>query len=133
MQGLGKPLYHGTSNAASLLIVGEEKFKAPIYLTSDKKRAEHYAKAITAWHERLARKEGDTLIADGCAVFTFTSVPDPTLLKQDDYNPTQEPNQWIYPKPIRGLRHYSIERFPLEVDDSTRLSLECFAIGMRRG
>jgi len=53
---LDKPLYHGTSNAASIFIVGGYGLKAPVYLTSDKDRAIHYAKAATAYLERMLKR-----------------------------------------------------------------------------
>ena len=127
---LDKPLYHGTSNAASILIVGGHGFKAPVYLTADKEIAIHYAKAATAYLERHAKDEGCKPIADGYALFTFTSLPDIDDLQPDDYNSDAEPDQFIYRKPIRGLQHYTVERYPLEADDNEKMRLTCFAIGM---
>ena len=126
---LNGSLYHGTSNAASILIVGDNGFKAPIYLTSDKDRAIHYAKAATAYLENHAKDNKTKLIADGYAIFTFNSLPNTGELLPDDYSPN-EPDQYIYCKPIRGLRHFSIERYPLEVSPDEHLRLQCFAIGM---
>jgi len=129
MKKLDKPLYHGTSNAASIFIVGGYGLKSPVYLTADKERAIHYAKAATAYLERHAKDEGCKLIAEGYALFTFYSLPNADELSPDDYSPN-EPNQFIYRKPIKGLNHFSVERHPLEVDDSEHLRLQCFAIGM---
>ncbi len=126
---LDKPLYHGTSNAASIMIVGGYGFNAPVYLTTDRERAIHYAKAGTAYLERHARDEGYKLIAEGYALFTFYSLPDIDNLSLDDYSPN-ELDQFIYRKPIKGLKHFSIERFPLDVDNDEHLRLQCFAIGM---
>lgn len=126
---LDTPLYHGTSNAASILIVGGEGFKGPVYLTADKERAIHYAKAATAYLEKLVKDSGGRLFADGYAVFTFTSLPDKDGLCPDDWSPG-EPDQFVYHKPIRGLRHFTVERYPLEADDDEKLRLSCFAIGM---
>lgn len=130
---LEKPLYHGTSKAAAIFIIGGNGFNAPIHLTEDKDRAIHYARAATAYLERLVKDEGGKLIADGCALFTFNSVPDKNMLVHDDYNPTAEPNQWKYLKPIRGLQHFTVEYYPLIIsDDEEHLRLQCFAIGMWR-
>ena len=129
MSKLDKPLYHGTSSAASIMIVGGYGFKAPVYLTADKRAALHYAKAATAYLEKIAEEEGSELIADGYALFTFHSLPNSEELIPDDYSPN-EPNQFVYRKPIRGLRHFWVERFPLEVEPDERLRLVCFAIGM---
>lgn len=128
---LDKPLYHGTSKAAAIFICGGDGFKPPIYLTEDKQRAEHYAKAGTAYLEDKAKEEHQKLIADGYAIFTFKSVPDATYLVVDDYS-EGEPGQWKYTKPIRGLRHFTVEFQPLAVTDEERLRLCCFAIGMWR-
>ena len=127
---LDKPLQHGTSNASSVLIVGGAGFRAPLYLTADKERAIHYAKAATAYLEKLCRDEGGKLIANGFAVFTFQSLPNMKELYPDDYNPDAEPGQFIYRKSIKGLQHFSVERFPLNVDANEHLRLQCFAIGM---
>lgn len=132
IQKLDKPLYHGTSNAASIFIVGGYGFKAPVYLTANKERAIHYAKAATAYLEKICKDEGGKLIAEGYAVFAFHSLPDLKELRTDDYNSNAEPDQFIYQKPIRGLRHFAIERHNLEVDEEEHLRLECFAIGMWR-
>jgi hypothetical protein len=133
MYKLEKPLYHGTSTAASLLICGsKDGFHAPIYLCESKETAIHYAKAATVFTEDFAQKRGAKLIADGYSVFTFYSIPNKDDLIVDDYNLDAEPNQYKYVKPIRGLGHYAAENFPLDVDENERLVLQCFAIGMRR-
>lgn len=130
MNRLHKPLYHGTSNAASIMIVGGFGLKAPVYLTSDKCRAEHYAKAATAYLEKHAGDNGNKLIAEGYAIFTFHSIPNENELIIDDYNLEAEQGQWKYLKDIRGLQHFTIERYPLEADEAEHLRLQCFAIGM---
>ena len=127
---LNKPLYHGTSKASAIMIVGGDGLNPPVYLTEDKKRAEHYAKAATAYLEKHAKAEGHKLIAEGYAVFTFTSVPDKDHLVVDEYNLEAEKGQWEYQKRIRGLRHFTIEYHPLQVSDDEHLRLQCFAIGM---
>lgn len=132
MNKLDKPLYHGTSKASAIMIVGGYPFNAPIYLTEKKEAAIHYAKAATPYLENLAQEEGSYPIADGYALFTFHSVPDKTLLVKDDYNLDAEPDQWKYTKPIRGLAHFSIEYHPLEVSKEEHMRLLCFAIGMWR-
>lgn len=130
MNKLDAPLYHGTSKAAAIYIVGGYGFNAPIHLTADKKRAEHYAKAATAYLEKLCNEKGTKPIADGYAIFTFRSVPDKDDLVVDDYNLIAEPDQYKYLKPIRGLAHFTAEYHPLKVSNETHLSLQCFAIGM---
>jgi len=130
MNKLDKPLYHGTSKASAIMIVGGYGFTAPVYLTDDKRRAEHYAKAATAYLEKHASKNGNKLIADGYAIFTFRSVPDKDCLIVDDYNLTAENGQWKYLKSIRGLQHFTAEYHPLEVSEEEYMSLQCFAIGM---
>lgn len=130
---LDKPLYHGTSKASAIMIVGGYGLNPPIHLTENRDGAIHYARAATAYLGRLAKDEGKELIITGCALFTFNSVPDKLLLKPDSYNPTAELNQWIYPKRIVSTSHFSVEYFPLEVkDDYEYLALQCFAIGMWR-
>lgn len=131
MTKLTKPLYHGTSNAASIFIVGGYGFKAPVYLTTNKERAIHYAKAATAYLEKHAEDEGAKLIADGYAVFTFNSLPNANELRPDDYSPN-EPDQFVYRQSIRSLQHYTVERYPLEADENEKMRLTCFAIGMWR-
>jgi len=129
---LDKPLYHGTSRAAAALIHAYG-FKAPIHLTEDKGRANRYARAATAYLEKLAKDEGARPVASGCALFTFSSVPDRRLLVPDDYNLTDEPGQWKYLDPIIGSSHFSVDFYPLIItDEFERLRLECFAIGMWR-
>jgi hypothetical protein len=130
MHKLEKPLYHGTSSASSIYIVGGIGFKAPVYLCDDKSRAEHYAKAATAYVESLAKEKRIKLIADGYAIFTFHSLPNKDFLIEDGYNPEAERGQFIYTQPIRGLQHFTVERHSLEVDEDERLRLRCFAIGM---
>lgn len=132
MYKLGKPLYHGTTNAASIMIVGGYGFNTPIHLTEDEQAAFHYANAATAYLEHLAKEEGWKLIADGWAVFTFHSLPNKNFLIPDDYNPQAEPNQWIYTKSIKGLSHFTVRRGKLEVTEEEHLYLQCFAIGMWR-
>lgn len=132
MHKLDKPLYHGTSKASAILALGIDGFNAPIYLTEDKREAQHYAKAATAYLEKIAREEGSTLIAEGCAVVTFNSVPDKDQLIVDDYNLEAEPGQWKYLKRIRGLQHFHIDYFSLETSEEEHLRLVCFAIGMWR-
>lgn len=130
---LDKPLYHGTSKASAIFIIAGDGFKAPVHLTEDKERAIHYARAATAYLENYAKEENIQLIANGCALFTFNSVPNKSLLVLDNYNPTAEPGQWKYLKPIRGLEHFTIEYSPLVVtNDEEHLRLRCFAIGMWR-
>ena len=129
---LDKPLYHGTSKAAAIMIVGGCGLNSPVHLTEDKKAAIHYAKSATAYLEKVANDEGTKLIADGYAVFTFNSLPNKDYLVIDDYNTDAEPNQWKYLKAIRGLRHFTVEYHPLEVNDDEHLRLQCFAIGMWR-
>lgn len=131
MDKLEKPLYHGTTNAASIMIIGNG-FNAPIHLTESEQSAFHYAKAATAYLEHLAKEEGLQPIADGWAVFTFLSLPNKNLLIPDDYNPPLEPNQWVYGKPIKGLQHFTVRRGKLEVTQEEHLRLQCFAIGMWR-
>jgi len=128
---LEKPLYHGTSKASAIFIIGGFGFNAPVYLTENKEEAIHYAKAATAYLERLARDEGSKPIAEGYALFTFQSVPDKSSLTPDDYSP-DEPNQWKYLKPIRGLQHFVVEYYPFIVSEEEHLRLQCFAIGMWR-
>jgi hypothetical protein len=130
MYKLDKLLYHGTSNAASIFIVGGNGLNAPVHLCEDKCRAEHYAKAATAYLEDMSRKESNKPIATGYAVFTFHSLPSRDYLIEDDYNPKAEPGQYKYTKPIKGLQHFTVERYPLEITDAERLRLYCFAIGM---
>lgn len=130
MHKLAKPLYHGTSKASAIMIVGGYGLNAPVHLTEDKRRAEHYAKAATAYLEKVCKEEGNKPIADGYAVFTFTSVPDKEHLVVDDYNLEAEPSQWKYLKSIRGLRHFTAEYHLLEVSREEHLRLQCFAIGM---
>jgi len=132
MDKLNKPLYHGTSKASAIMIVGGDGFNQPVCLTEDKKQAEHYAKAATAELEKLCQDEGGTLIAEGYAIFTFTSTPNKDYLVVDDYNLDAEPGQWKYLKGIRGLQHFTVEYHPLEVDDDEHLRLQCFTIGMWR-
>lgn len=132
MYKLEKPLYHGTSTAASLVIEVNNKFHLPIYLCEDREMAIHYAKASTVFAEHVAQEDGFNLIADGYALLTFTSLPDKEGLEIDDYNPEAEPNQFKYTKPIRGMAHCTVETFPLELTESERLRLMCYAIGMRR-
>lgn len=130
MHKLEKPLYHGTSKASAIMIIGGDGLKVPVYLTEDKKRAEHYAKAATAYLEGHAKKNGNKLIADGYAVFTFRSIPNKGELVIDDYNLEAETGQWIYQKSIRGLQHFTVEYHPLNVDEDEHMRLQCFAIGM---
>ncbi len=132
MYKLDQPLYHGTSNAASIFIVGGNGLNAPVHLCKDKHRAEHYAKAATAFLEDISQKEGSQPIATGYAIFTFHSLPSRDYLIEDDYNPEAEPGQYKYTKPIKGLQHFTVERYPLEITDDERLRLCCFAIGMWR-
>lgn len=131
---LDKPLYHGTSKVSAIMIVGGCGFNAPLYLTEDKRYAEHYAKAATAYLESMAKEKGLKLIADGYAIFTFHSLPNTDYLKVDDYNleADSEKGQWKYRKNIRGLQHFTVEYHPLQVDDHEHLRLQCFAIGMWR-
>ena len=130
---LDKPLYHGTSKASAIFIISGDGFNAPIHLTEDKERAIHYARAATAYLENLVKEENRQIIANGCALFTFHSVPDKSMLVLDDYNLTAEPNQWKYLKPIKGLRHFTVEYNPLIVSgEEEDLRLRCFAIGMWR-
>ena len=129
---IDKPLYHGTSAAAAAFIVGGYGFKTPLFLTEDKRAAIHYAKAATAYLERMAKDAGYKLISDGFAVFTFHSIPDQSKLVPDPYS-DKEPGQWKYLGSIRGLNHFTVERQALQVDDTQRLALESFAIGMWRG
>ena len=133
MYRLEKPLYHGTSKAAAIYIIGGYGLNAPVYLTEDKAQAIHYARAATAYVEQMTKDEGCSLIAEGCALFTFRSIPDKNKLVLDDYNPDAEPNQWKYQAPIKGLQHFLVEYCPLIVaDEFERLRLRCFAIGMWR-
>lgn len=129
MYKLSRPLYHGTSNAVSVMVVGGYGLNAPVYLTSDKRRAEHYAKAATAYLEETAQKNGGKLFAEGYAILTFTSLPNKEYLCEDNYSPN-EPDQYIYKGKILGLRHFTVERHSLEVDADEHLRLQCFAIGM---
>jgi len=134
MYKLDKLLYHGTTAMAAVYACGtNEGFRAPVYLTESKERAEHYAKAAAAYIEHEAKERGIKLIKEGYAIITFRSLPNKDFLKPDDYNPEAEPNQWIYLKPIVGYRHFSVEYHPLEATDEQRLYLRCFAIGMWRG
>jgi len=129
---LDKPLYHGTSKAAAIFILSYG-FNSPIHFTEDKEQAIHYARAATAYLENYVKEEGTELIADGCALFTFHSLPDKSMLVPDDYNPTAEPCQWKYLKSIKGLRHFTVEYHPLIFsDEEEHLRLRCFAIGMWR-
>ena len=132
MKKLEVPLYHGTSGAAAIYIVGGNGFNPPLYLCEDKQRALHYAKAATAYLEEHCRKAGSRPIKEGCALVTVTSVPNSTELVEDDYNKGAEPGQWKYLKRLRGLQHFSIEYFPLEANEEEHLRLQCFAIGMWR-
>ena len=125
---LDKPLYHGTSAASALCIAAGERLKVPVYLTENKTAAEHYGKAACAYLEHFARKNGSSVLKEGYAILTFTSVPDKNLLRIDDYNEAER-GQWTYPRPL-GLKHCSIEYHSLEADDSEKLRLCCFAIGM---
>lgn len=127
---LDKPLYHGTSKASAIMIVGGDGFNSPVYLTEDKKKAEHYARAATAYLEDHARKNGNKLIADGYAIFTLDSVPNEDYLVVDDYNLDAEQGQWKYLKGIRGLQHFTVEYRSLEAGEEEHLRLRCFAIGM---
>lgn len=129
---LDKPLYHGTSKASAIMIIGGDGFNQPIYLTEDKKRAEHYAKAATAYLETLAKDEGSKPIADGYAIFTFRSIPNEDYLIIDDYNLDEEQRQWKYLKGIKGLQHFTVEYHSLQVSKEEHLRLRCFAIGMWR-
>ena len=130
MHKLEKPLYHGTSRASAIMVVGGNGLNAPVYLTEDKKRSVHYAKAATAYLENHAKKNGHKLIAGGYAIFTLTSVPDKDRLMIDDYNLEAEAGQWKYLKSILGLRHFTVEYHPLDVSNEEHLRLQCFAIGM---
>jgi len=127
---LDKPLYHGTSKVSALYIVGGDSLHAPVYLTENKQRAIHYAKAATAYLEYKAKEIGKELWADGYAVLTFTSLPNEDYLTVDDYNLDAEPHQWKYNKPIRGLQHFTVEYEPLVATEDVKMSLVCFAIGM---
>ena len=131
MVKLDRPLYHGTSNASSIMIIRVSGFKAPVYLTTDRQRAEHYAKAATAYLEQYAKDEGGSLIAEGYAVFTFRSLPNIDHLSPDDYSPN-EPDQYVYQGRIGSLSHFVIDRYPLDVTPEEHLRLQCFAIGMWR-
>ena len=131
MYKLEKPLYHGTSSASSVMIVGATGFKAPVYLTEDRRAAEHYAKAATAYLIYLCKEKDTHPITDGYSIFTFTSVPDENYLIVDDYS-DEEPGQWKYLKSIRGLRHFTVERYPFDPDEEELMRLVCFAIGMWR-
>ena len=134
MYKLEKPLYHGTSAASAIFIIGGYGFNPPLYLTEDKAAAIHYARAATAYLERYLEEEaqGNKPIKDGFALFTFYSVPDKECLIPDDYNPEAEPNQWKYTKRLKGLSHFRCEYFPLDVNKDERIRLQCFAIGMWR-
>ncbi|GAI77498.1 unnamed protein product, partial [marine sediment metagenome] len=64
---LDKPLYHGTSKASAIYIVGGYGFNPPIHLIENRDKAIHYARAATAYLEGFVKDEGKKLIADGCA------------------------------------------------------------------
>lgn len=132
MHKLKKPLYHGTSRASAILIIGGHGFNAPVHLTENKQAAVHYAKAAAAYLEHSAQRDSKELIASGWVVFEFRSIPNEKYLRPDDYNPSAEPNQWKYTKRIRGSQHYTTQSGDLDVTEEERLRLQCFAIGMWR-
>lgn len=130
MYKLEKPLYHGTSAAASYRIIAEG-FIAPVYLTESKETAIHYARAAAAYAEYWAEKEGEDL-PKGYAIFAFQSVPNQDALEMDDYNLAAEQGQWKYRHRIYGLQHFTVERHKLRADHEEKMRLSCFAIGMWR-
>ena len=127
---LPKPLYHGTTADASIYITSGYGLNSPIYLTEDKRRAIHYAKAAAAYVEDLVKEHKGRLLKEGYAVFTFSSLPNKEYLVRDEYNVEAEPDQWIYQKTIRGLRHFTVEHYPLIANKEERMRLKSFAIGM---
>lgn len=123
---LEKLLYHGTARALaeSILRYG---FELPIYLTENKEAAVHYARAAAAYVEA---KMPD--VAKGYSVFTLQSLP--RLPRPDDYS-EGEKGQWVLPATTKTKRLYlngqhTWEHFDLIADESERLRLQCFAIGM---
>ena len=132
MYKLEKPLYHGTSKASALCVVGGDAFNAPLYLTEHKESAIHYAKCATAYLEYTAQRDGKVLWADGYAVLTFTSLPNKDYLVKDDYNQDAEPDQFKYLRPIRGLRHFTVDYQPFAYNEREHLHLVTFCIGMWR-
>ena len=130
MNELEKPLYHGTSKVSAIMIVGGYALRAPVYLTEDKKSAIHYAQCATAYLEHHAKGNGTKLWAQGYAVLTFASLPNKDYLVKDDYNEDAEPGQWKYLRPIRGLRHFTVDYEPFVYNEREHLHLVSFAIGM---
>ena len=131
MYKLERPLYHGTSGASAYHITHYlSPFDAPLYLTEHKDAAVHYAKCATAYLLREAAKAETKLLADGYALFTFTSLPNKDYLGKDDYNEDAEPDQFKYLKPVKGYSHYTVEYYPFVYNEREHLHLVTFAIGM---
>ena len=120
-------LYHGTSQPQVYKAWWDEFLKKPVYLTSDRQVAEHYAKAASAFvmdKLKMDKIEYSIVIVD-------SENLDSKKLKVDDYNLEKESNQYIYLDKIK-LDECVIESESLEVSESELLSLQCFAIGMWR-
>lgn len=116
--------YHGTSGKRWRGIQMRSAFALlPIYLTTDKKRAEHYARARAA-------KDEDTEYA-----IVGVSLP-PHAVEVDTYS-TKEPDQFIRWKPISQAtfysRHLTAEVMPLVMAEGEKIFLQAYCVGMNWG
>ena len=116
--------YHGTSQKRWLSIRMHSAFAIlPVYLTTDKQRAEHYAKARAA-------HDGDT-------EYEIIGIHlEPHRVEVDDYS-DNEPGQYKLTKPLHQNTVYSsrlhVDTFPMPVDQDKLLTLKAFCVGMGWG
>ena len=95
----------------------------PIYLTTDRRRAEHYAQARAA-------SDGD----GSYAVVGLCLPPDKVAV--DAYS-TQEPDQFILTRSVHASTFYSrylrVDVAPMPTGDGILIRLKAFAVGMDYG
>lgn len=117
-------VYHGTSNARAFTMKRYGAAFLPLYVTDDRERAEHYAKARTAHDIYVGGREDISP-----AIFAI-EVPD-TALAIDDYNTEKEPDQFKLLHPDKYLPFINVTTLePWNPDKAERLALVSFCIGM---
>lgn len=95
----------------------------PIYLTTDKRRAEHYALARAAYDNDIE------------AVVIGFNLPEDKVAV-DDYS-SNEPGQFISKRAISmntiHSSHCRVDRLPMPTGDTELIRLRAFAVGMSWG
>ena len=116
--------YHGTSEARRKSIYMHSAFMVlPVYLTTDRARAEHYAMARAA-------HDGDSHYA----IIGLNLAPH--RVQADDYS-EHEPGQYKLTRPLHQNTVYSAnlkhDTFPMPTDQAELIRLKAFCVSMGWG